>query len=363
MENTNSDDITTIPANCEMDNLSTNIENDLDDKLENNTNEPILYESDSIVKISQQPEIEISLKPSTLKNDTKNKNRNITRRRQTFDSMDLNQIITKSNGNDLRSKIFQSINMNKQQVVIDYHMLAFIENIELENDTVMQEHMKKFIEKFQNNYKGVQHIEYKIDNKLYCVIDFVYFLPILLKHCDSHQTLQNIAKRLDDINSQLGKRKADFSNTQPAEKKKRIKLHKERQVESKISMSFSSSDEDLATGDIKTKSSKKDFVAPTVEVSGNKDIRLYYLGNNDFYLMCRKKQHFVDGQKNLEKKYGKCKLLKTWNNYTNIKDIVKIVIKNYPQLKWNARTNILSNSKTTKVTENELVNYISKFLK
>ena len=89
---------------------------------------------------------------------------------------------------------------------------------------------------------------------------------------------------------------------------------------------------------------------------------MYSIGN-DFYLMCRKKQNFVDGQKNLKRKYGNCRLLKTWNNHIDIKDIGKKILHKFPQMKWNARTNILTNSKNKQVSETELLHFLVKVLK
>lgn len=340
------DTLDTVHQQNNEDDISLNIEHEdeEDDDYINNNDSNSVYESDSIVKISQQPVIEPFPSTTTIKNNTLQKKEKSTKilskRRKTIDSLDLRQfVLRKNNLNDLREQLTQSLNLNKHQIVIDYNILAFIENIDIENDNVMEERMKKFIEKFQKNYKGVQHAEYKINNKLYCAIDVIYFLPILFhnfeyreNHIINRKILDGIVQRLDILTERVletpaKKRKLD-STIIPEDNEKNI-----------------ISDNTLKNG-INTKS-----------------LRLYSLGNGDFYLMYRKKQNFIDGQKNLEKKFGKCKLLKMWNDTVDIKDVCKLLLLKFPQLKWNARTNILTNSKTSTISGNDLVNHLVKILK
>ncbi len=100
-----------------------------------------------------------------------------------------------------------------------------------------------------------------------------------------------------------------------------------------------------------------------VKKSMERNIRLYSIGSSDFYLMCRKKQNVIDGQKNLEKKFGQCNLLKTWNNRTNVKDIGKLILQKFPHLKWNARTNIITNCRNKQVSQSDLLSYLVKTIK
>lgn len=242
----------------------------------------------------------------------------VTHRRQTVDTLDLRQLVLRNNvNNDIRSKLVQSLNMNKNQIVIDYNVLAFMENTEVESDEEMEVRMKRFIETLRRDYIGIQYMEYRSDNKLYCVMDIVYFLPVLFNRAEHRELAKLNRKSLDEILERLD-----------------------------------------------NLSSIKKPEAPTEEVTedGDRNIRLYSIGS-DFYLMCRKKQNVIDGQKNLEKKFGKCRLLKTWNNRTNVKDIGKLILQKFPHLKWNARTNIITNSRLKEVSENDLLNYLVKNIK
>lgn len=335
-----------------------------DHKEKNNAkNQSMIYESDSIVKISKQPVVELPPTTNNIVNNTKSsggrKTKNskpAAKRRQTIDSMDLRQLVLRNNNiNDLRAKFVQSIDVNKHQVIVDYNILAFMENTEPESDDLMEERMKKFIEKFKKNYTNVQHIEYKIDNKLYCAIDMIYFLPMLFRQFEYRQNLaenrkilDDILKRLDRLTTEKTKNESSSSSTGPPPSKKK------RKVEHPV---VSDTEDENATA-VATNTTT------TTQESGEKNIRLYSIGSGgDFYLMCRKKQNFVDGQKNLQKKYGKCKLLKTWNNRIDVKDIGKLILVKFPQMKWNARTNILTNVKGREISETDLVNHLVKTLK
>lgn len=340
-----------------------------------------VYESDSIVRI--QPAV--APKTSTTKNKPSgNKSRNKmpkapVQRRQTIDSMDLRQLVLRNNTNsDIRSKLMQSFSLNKNQIVIDYNILAFMENRDLEDDAAMEARMKKFISAFKKNYKGVQHIEYKIDNKLYCAIDIVYFLPILFNKFENKElsqlnrkTLNDIVRRLDTLSAKITGKPVPSS----------ARSAKQSQVEKSPTAAASSSvfagkspisetdeedeDEEMNGGSKDAAPASKAKKATSTSNAGTNDrnIRLYAIGN-DFYMMCRKRQNFVDGQKNLEKKYGKCcRLIKTWNNRTDVKDIGKSILVKFPHMKWNARTNILTNSKSKPVSEGDLLNYLVKVIK
>lgn len=259
-------------------------------------------------------------------------------RRQTIDSYDLRQLVLRNNTQtDLHSKFLHSINLNKNQVIVDYNVLAFLENNEIEDNSIMEARMIKFISKLKSDYKSIQYIEYKIDNQLFCAIDLVYFLPILMHYTQNRdlidlqrRTFEDIYKRLDSVLNYL----------MPASSSKTLQL---------------------PPTDSDSSSLLKDEEKQST-VESDRNIRLYQIGT-DFYLMCRKKQHFVDGQKNIEKKYGKCKLLKTWKNHTDTKKIGKLILSKFPHLKWNARTNIISNSPHKHVSENELLNYLVKVIK
>lgn len=293
-------------------------------------------------------------------------------RRQTIDTTNLRQLVLRNNtNNEIRSKLTQTLNLNKNQIIIDYNILAFMENREVESDTVMEARMAKFISSFKKNYKGIQHIEYKINNKLFCAIDIIYFLPILFNKSENRdlaqlnrKSIDAILDRLDLLSEKLLPNSTKMSATASA---------KRSNMPSTIPEIFSNH---ATTSDATmSKSSKKPVQksgtsAPTLpttssnssESPGDRNIRLYQIGS-DYYLMCRKKQNFVDGQKNLEKKYGKCRLLKVWNNRNDVKHIGKLILLKFPHMKWNARTNILSNSKNKQVSENDLLNYLIKVIK
>lgn len=293
----------------------------------------------------------------------------ISRRRQTIDTgMDLRELVLRNNStNDMRTKLMQSFNTSKNQIVIDYNMLAFLQNQELEDDVRMETRMKNFIESFQKEYKNIQHIEYKMDNKLYCAIDIVYFLPILFNKATSYEMHKAYRKSLDQILERLDDLAAKISPSLP--------IHIEVPVTSKPKQSKSKRHSQPLPP---PPSPKEEIIVPTpieeieaedTDSSKDKDVksldrnvRLYSIGS-DFYFMCRKKQNFVDGQKHLKKKYGNCKLLKTWNNRTDVKEIGRIIRDKFPQLTWNARTNILTNSKTKEVSDTELLNYLVKYMK
>lgn len=311
------------------------------------------------------------------------KSKTIVNRRQTIDTMDLRKLVLRNNTqNNIVSKLQNSLNMNKNQIIIDYNVLAFLENLPIvESDIQMETRMRKFIERVKENYRGIQYIEYKTDNKLYCALDIVYFLPILFQkaeqqswHRQQRVQLDKIIKRLDDISLKLsGAVVSATPNKVPrspqAMKKNAIMAastpsttppphpsseNPSTEVNDMLSRSeIGGDDDDIdSIASSRRKSSDK----------ANRNIRLYSIGT-DFYLMCRKKQNFVDGQKNLEKKYGKCRLLKTWQNRTNVKDIGKTILQKFPRMKWNARTNIISNCSIKEVSETELLNYINKSLK
>lgn len=120
---------------------------------------------------------------------------------------------------------------------------------------------------------------------------------------------------------------------------------------------LSTSENNLNTSILKSSSGKSSISTDI------RNIYLYTIDNDDFYLMCRKQQNFADGQKNIEKKYGDYKLLKIWENKSNIKEIVKMINLKFPNLKWNARSNILKNSKNKKISSSEILKYISKVMK
>ncbi|WBR61454.1 hypothetical protein [Drosophila suzukii associated hytrosavirus 1] len=337
-----------------IDENSTEREDDEEDEIMDNADRKEVYQSDSIVRLA--PPSTLSTK-STTKNKSSRKMPKVSaQRRQTIDSMDLRQLVLRNNNNnDVRSKIMQSFNLNKNQIIIDYNILAFMENRDIEDDNAMEARMKKFINSFKKNYKGIQHIEYKIDNKLYCAIDIIYFLPILFNKFESRdmsninrKTLDDIIKRLDVLSEKL------LANTKDVQKPVSMEISSDNIQETPITSEDSSKHSSVVV-----KPAKK-ITSP--ESPNDRNIRLYSIGI-DFYLMCRKKQNFVDGQKNLEKKYGKCHLLKTWNNRTDVKDIGKLILLKFPHMKWNARTNILTNSKNKPTSEADLLTYLNKVIK
>lgn len=282
----------------------------------------------------------------------------VARRRQTIDTpaMELRQMVLRNNANnDIRSKL-----LNNNQVIIDYNILAFLEGNAVESNAAMEVRMKRFIENLRKNHRAVEYIEYKIENKLYCALDIVFFLPILLQRAETQKQLTEITRRLDDITRQL----ATADNKLP--------LHNGDAVSTD---GDDDDEEDEANAEEEEESaSDRETTPPKTRASGSgggkrevdqtRNIRLYAIGDgDDFYLMCRKKANFMDGQKNLEKKYGKCRLLKTWSNRHNVKDIGKSLLQRYPEMKWNARTNILTNSPAKPISENDLLSYLVKLIK
>lgn len=240
--------------------------------------------------------------------DQKNKQNSKTKLKQKMPSIRRRKTIDTINKTSVPITSFISNN----KIVIDYNALAFIENIALESDEKMENRMIKFIGNLKNNYINVQYVEYKTNNKLYCALDIIYGLPILLNLFENKEP--------------HGKPRASSPPPPP-----------QRQP------------------------TKKKLVNKPATNNNNNDrnIRLYTIGS-DFYLMCRKKENFVDGYNNIEKRYGKCKLIKVWNNSTDVKSIGKLVIKKFPYMKWNARTNILTNSLNKPVSEQDLLNHLEK---
>ena len=286
-------------------------------------------------------------------------------RRQTIDTTNLRQLVLRNNNNnEIRSKLTQTLNLNKNQIIIDYNILAFMENREIENDSIMESRMAKFISNFKKNYKGIQHIEYKINNKLFCAIDIIYFLPILFNKSENRELAQLNRKSIDAIMERL-----DLLSEKLLPKSTKLTpLNKSKSNTSSSSSHnvtipeiFTQTASTSSDATLKTTKKTNKINMPSDAVA-DRNIRLYQIGS-DYYLMCRKKQNFVDGQKNLEKKYGKCRLLKVWNNRNDVKYIGKLILSKFPHMKWNARTNILSNSKNKQVSENDLLNYLIKVIK
>ena len=291
-------------------------------------------------------------------------------RRQTIDTTNLRQLVLRNNNNnEIRSKLTQTLNLNKNQIIIDYNILAFMENREIESDHIMENRMTKFINSFKKKYKGIQHIEYKINNKLFCAIDIIYFLPILFNKSENRELAQLNRKNIDAILERL-----DLLSEKLLPKTTKLApLNTQKKTLSTNNLSSSSSNNSTnniipenyaqnATTSIDSSGKNQKKTNKQPETMGDRNIRLYQIGS-DYYLMCRKKQNFVDGQKNLEKKYGKCRLLKVWNNRNDVKYIGKLILSKFPHMKWNARTNILSNSKNKQVSENDLLNYLIKVIK
>lgn len=144
-------------------------------------------------------------------------------------------------------------------------------------------------------------------------------------------------------------------SSSPAPKKKRANSEVKQKKSTKEDDGSGVDDDDEQTG--------SDTDGDEVKKSMERNIRLYSIGSSDFYLMCRKKQNVIDGQKNLEKKFGQCNLLKTWNNRTNVKDIGKLILQKFPHLKWNARTNIITNCRNKQVSQSDLLSYLVKTIK
>lgn len=279
-------------------------------------------------------------KNNNLKNNNAISNRRRNVRHKSLDLPNLQKLLQQNNNNvidhDLRSL------HGSQKIIIDYNILAFLENTNIDDDNTMENRMKHFIENLKTNYKSIQYIEYKMDNKLYCALDPLYFLPILFnKSCQrplinnktiqkNHETkmFKEMMQKVSDIHSKL--------IPKSLEEKQQATSSREQQVATvKYNSNFSKEDKLLC---------------------------LYSIGN-DFYLMCRKKQNFIDGQKNLEKKYDNCKLIKTWTNYKcNVKDIGKHIKKKIPQVKWNARTNIITNASSKSIDATEILDCLMDFI-
>lgn len=294
------------------------------------------------------------------------------RRRQTIDTMNVKKRVLEhsSAAKDVPAKLMESFSLNKQ-VIIDYNLLAYCESRPVDpDDSVMEARMAKFIQRIKANYKGIQHVEYKINNKLFCVLDIVYFLPILFRQFEQNeradrnsQMLKNMVERLDllsdkilgpDAPSVMPAAAAAPPTPKPSPAKSSMKRSPAAPAEKNITFKIPPVP--------KAKKAPSAEAKPAPATDGDtRNIRLYLVGA-DYYLMCRKRQNFVDGQKNLEKKYGQCKLLKTWDNRTNVKEIGKLIHRKFPQLQWNARTNIITNSPDKAVTENELLTFISKVI-
>lgn len=374
----------------------------------NNADNKEAYEMDTTIIRTNTNPLQKQKKLTTKKAAIKRKitPNVVPRRRDTVDVLHLrqansnvknNSILSMRTSEDVRMRLINSLNLESNQIIIDYNILSFIENREIQDDVHMETRMKKFITNFKKNYKNVQHIEYKIGRKLYCVIDVVYFLPILFNVSESRDlallntaSLDAIVNRLDQLSETL----SSISSTSPSAKKSKTSHSKSgNATENKKNATTalgtsskssyvpkSSSTFKIKLGPTSTAVSTAIYpnktqlsatatspvpTAATICASNNdekkcdRNIRLYSVGS-DFYLMCRKKHNFIDGQNNLQKKYGKFRLLKTWYNRTDVKEIGKMVMTKFPQMKWNARTNILANSKSKDVTPTELLNYLVK---
>ncbi|ACD03530.1 hypothetical protein MdSGHV071 [Musca domestica salivary gland hypertrophy virus] len=211
---------------------------------------------------------------------------------------------------------------------------------------------------------------------------------------DIQKPIHDILKRLDTINKKLNSatkttttatvntqtpvsNKSSSASTQPAKSKsiasKRKSIDtplpssspapKKKRSNSEVKQKKSAKEDDGSGGDDDDEQTGSDTDGDEVKKSMERNIRLYSIGSSDFYLMCRKKQNVIDGQKNLEKKFGQCNLLKTWNNRTNVKDIGKLILQKFPHLKWNARTNIITNCRNKQVSQSDLLSYLVKTIK
>lgn len=212
---------------------------------------------------------------------------------------------------------------------------------------------------------------------------------------DIQKPIHDILKRLDTINKKLNSatkttttatvntqtpvsNKSSASSVSQPAKSKSI-ASKRKSIDTPLPSSSSAAPKKKrANSEVKQKKSAKeddgsgvdddeqtgsDTDGDEVKKSMERNIRLYSIGSSDFYLMCRKKQNVIDGQKNLEKKFGQCNLLKTWNNRTNVKDIGKLILQKFPHLKWNARTNIITNCRNKQVSQSDLLSYLVKTIK
>lgn len=164
---------------------------------------------------------------------------------------------------------------------------------------------------------------------------------------------KSIASKRKSIDTPLPSSSSSSSSSTP--KKKRANSEVKQKKNAKEDDGSGGGDDDEQTG--------SDTDGDEVKKSMERNIRLYSIGSSDFYLMCRKKQNVIDGQKNLEKKFGQCNLLKTWNNRTNVKDIGKLILQKFPHLKWNARTNIITNCRNKQVSQSDLLSYLVKTIK
>lgn len=213
---------------------------------------------------------------------------------------------------------------------------------------------------------------------------------------DIQKPIHDILKRLDTINKKLNSatkttttatvntqtpvsnKSSASSVSQPAKSKSIASKRKSIDTPLPSSSSSAAPKKKRANSEVKQKKSAKeddgsgvdddeqtgsDTDGDEVKKSMERNIRLYSIGSSDFYLMCRKKQNVIDGQKNLEKKFGQCNLLKTWNNRTNVKDIGKLILQKFPHLKWNARTNIITNCRNKQVSQSDLLSYLVKTIK
>lgn len=211
---------------------------------------------------------------------------------------------------------------------------------------------------------------------------------------DIQKPIHDILKRLDTINKKLNSAtkttttatvntqtpvsNKSSASTQPAKSKsiasKRKSIDtplpsssspapKKKRSNSEVKQKKSAKEDDGSGGDDDDEQTGSDTDGDDVKKSMERNIRLYSIGSSDFYLMCRKKQNVIDGQKNLEKKFGQCNLLKTWNNRTNVKDIGKLILQKFPHLKWNARTNIITNCRNKQVSQSDLLSYLVKTIK
>lgn len=211
---------------------------------------------------------------------------------------------------------------------------------------------------------------------------------------DIQKPIHDILKRLDTINKKLNSatkttttatvntqtpvsNKSSASSVSQPAKSKSI-ASKRKSIDTPLPSSSAAPKKKRANSEVKQKKSAKeddgsgvdddeqtgsDTDGDEVKKSMERNIRLYSIGSSDFYLMCRKKQNVIDGQKNLEKKFGQCNLLKTWNNRTNVKDIGKLILQKFPHLKWNARTNIITNCRNKQVSQSDLLSYLVKTIK
>ena len=238
---------------------------------------------------------------------------------------------------------------NNFDVDIDYAALAFLEKKLMGTDDEMYERMQQFGKYLRKQYPTLTMTSFTKNGKMYLRMNNLKFTAIALDIFIRSSVVGEIKPFMNDVVTQITKyidemrRKPTIppiptnpTNPPPPIKSKKRKFGEKTPPEILV-------------------------VNKKVRNETNKSVTLFQIEDEDFYLMCRKRENVVDGRRNIEKRYGKTTLLKTWPNREVGAAMGKDIASNFSDLKWNARTNILTNQ-CGAVKSEQIVDFCDKYL-